>query len=258
MADLEIAAIEYRRTGGVSAIRLTLTGGWARLRRNRQRTSIYHAAATLSYTQILTRLFARAGVLLGTSAPSSRAGTIKPAFQVAPQTDSYTAMRQALAFIADRIRMTTSNSATMTEPLASASSAYTFGSDHAVYESEIVVAQVPASEAYAFGAGAFGEAIDYANAQAYLGTREYQRDLTSTTGAQAAATATAHLRQVQLDQPGGQLVVPPCCGLEPLDVIDISDTYVNAAAVKRRVRALRWRYDVIAGKYEQTVSLGAV
>ncbi len=264
MADLEIAGFEYRRTGGVSTLRLALAGGWAQLRRDRQRTGVFHAAGSASYGQILTRIMARAGINLTTSGASVRQGSVMPAFQIAPTTDAHTAVREVLDFIADRIIMRAGNNAVLIEPLATAPSVYTLGgapsgpSGHAVYDARIALLPPPASEAHAFGAGVFGEAIDYAAAAAYLGTRAHRRDLTSTTPAQAAATAAAHLRQLALDQPGGTLTVPPVCGLEVLDVVDITDPLIGASAVKRRVQEIRWRYDARGGTYEQQISLGAV
>ena len=94
------------------------------------------------------------------------------------------------------------------------------------------------TEAQAFGAGAFGEAIDFANAALGIGTREEQRDLTSATGATAAATATAHLRQRALDAAAGEIVVPPNCGQELLDAIDFTDALISrrprSSAASRR------------------------
>ena len=104
--------------------------------------------------------------------------------------------------------------------------------------------------------GAFGEAIDFANASLSIGTREQQRDITSASGATAAATATAHLRQRQLDAEAGSIVVPPNCGQEILDVIDFSDPLISPTAIKRRVASIRWRYDRRRGVYEQTIGLG--
>ncbi|MBF6601065.1 MAG: hypothetical protein IVW36_11200 [Dehalococcoidia bacterium] len=258
MADLQIARIGYRRTGGVSVLRLELTGGWAQLARDRQRTAIFHAAGANTYQTILTRLFARAGLALSTSGASARTATITPAFQIAPETSALTALHRALNFLSDRVTMDSGSSARITEPLATQPSAYTFGIDHPIYEAEIAQVVTPASQTAAVGQGAYGEAIDFTNAQAYIGTRELIRDLTSTTGAQAAATAAAHLRQSQLDQPGGRLVAPPSCGLQPLDVIDISDPLVQPAPILRRVQQIRWRYDQASGTYEQQLTLGAV
>jgi len=256
MAEAEIARLEYRRTGGVSVLRVHLGSGWSRLRRDRQRTSIYHAAATLTYGQIIQRAMFRAGLTVAFNSASTRQGAIKPAFQIAPQTPGYDAVRQALSFLADRLILRAGNVAYLIEPLTSDTSDYTFGDQHGIYDSEIALESPPVSEAFAFGAATFGEAIDYAAAAQLLATRAQRRDLTSTTPAAAAATAAAHLRQLQLDQPGGRLVVPPCCGLEVLDVIDIADNYISPDPVLRRVRALRWRYDVMSGRYDQTIELG--
>src|SRR5581483_6689795 len=258
MADLEIAGFEYRRTGGVSALRIYVASGWAVLRRDRQRTAIFHAAGSLSYQQIIARAFNRAGLLLTTSGNSARSGSIKPAFAIAPTTSAYEAVRAALDVLPDRIIMLTDARAKLTEPLSSQASGYTFGAAHPVYEAEIRVLAPDIAEAHAIGAGAFGEAIDYAAAPYALGTRHTRRDITSTTGATAAATAAAHLRQAQLDADAGTLRVPPHVGLEPLDVIDVTDELVAQGAVKRRVQRIRWRYDVTAGHYDQTIDLGAV
>ncbi|HZP58582.1 MAG TPA: hypothetical protein VFC53_13685 [Dehalococcoidia bacterium] len=258
MADLEIAGFEYRRTGGVSALRIYVASGWAVLRRDRQRTAIFHAAGSLSYQQIIARAFNRAGLLLTTSGNSARSGSIKPAFAIAPTTSAYEAVRAALDVLPDRIIMLTDARAKLTEPLSSQASGYTFGAAHPVYEAEIRVLAPDIAEAHAIGAGAFGEAIDYAAASYALGTRHTRRDITSTSGATAAATAAAHLRQAQLDADAGRLRVPPHVGLEPLDVIDVTDELVAQGAVKRRVQRIRWRYDVTAGHYDQTIDLGAV
>jgi hypothetical protein len=41
-------------------------------------------------------------------------------------------------------------------------------------------------------------------------------------------------------------------------VVDVTDALVQPTAVLRRVRAIRWRYDITAGTYEQHITLGAV
>jgi hypothetical protein len=99
MADLYIAACEYRRTGGVSTLRLHVEGGWELLRRNRQRTQVAHAGAE-TYLQILSRILSRAGLLLSTSGVSTRASTVTPKFTIHPRTSGYEAAQQALSFLA--------------------------------------------------------------------------------------------------------------------------------------------------------------
>jgi hypothetical protein len=256
MADLWIASHEYRRSGGRSVLRLHVEGGWEILRRSRQRAQIVHTSD--AYLTVLLRIFSRAGLQLTTASVSTRAQTVTPKFTIAPDATGFDSVRRALAFLADGIRMRTIAGATITEPLASAASDYTFGTAHPLREVSLVTEPPSVTEAQGLGAGAFGEAIDFANAALSIGAREEQRDASSVTGATAAATAVAHLRQRALETRAGAIVVPPNCGQELLDVIDFTDPLISPTAVKRRVAELRWRYGRHAAVYEQTIILGAM
>lgn len=254
--DTWIAGYEYRRSGGVSVLRLHIEGGWAALARSQQRGQVTHTADT--YLTILNRIFARAGLLLTTSAVSTRAQTVVPQFTIPADASGMTSARRALAYLADRITLRPLAAALITEPLASGASAYTFGTNHPLRAFAFRVAPPPVREAQAYGLAAYGEAFDYANAWTGIGDRESLRDITSTTGATAAATAAAHLRQRALDAPAGHLVAPPNCGQERLDAIDFTDDRVGPDPTVRRVAAIRWRFDKRRAVYEQTLDLGAM
>ncbi|HZS38479.1 MAG TPA: hypothetical protein VFF06_16705 [Polyangia bacterium] len=256
MADLWIAGIEHRREGGVSVLRLRVEGAWEALRRNRQRGQVVHTADT--YLAVLVRAFSRAGLQLTASGVSSRASTVAPKFTVHPQTSGYEAVRAALAYLADRIRLRGAAGATITEPLASQASDYTYGAAHPLRSARVVAEAAGVSEAQAFGAGAYGESVDYALAAVGLGSRELVRDASSATNAAATATATARLRQRALDADAGELVVPPHCGQELLDAVDLTDAAIAPSAIKRRVQAIAWRYDARRAVYEQRLTLGAM
>lgn len=256
MQDLWIAGYERRRSGGVSVLRLHVEGAWEALRRNVQRAQVVHTSD--SYLTVLIRAFSRAGLQLSSSGVSSRATSVTPKFTVATGTSGFEAVRQALAFLADRIRPRPLASAQITEPLASAASDYTFGTDHPLRDVRLLSDPPAVSEAQAFGSGAFGEAIDYASAAAGIGVRVQQRDVTSATGSAAAATAAAHLRQRALDAPAGRIIVPPHSGLELLDAVELADAFISASAIKRRVAAIRWRYDRGKAVYEQEIELGVM
>jgi phage baseplate assembly protein W len=216
---------------------------------------VAHTGADV-YRDILWRIFSRAGLLLSSSGVSSRATTVTPKFTVHPATSGYDAARQLLSFLADRVVMR-QYGGTLTEPLASAASTYTYGVTHPIRELRLLGAPPAVTDAQAYGAGAFGEAIDYASMSVGLGAKEQSRDLNSATGATAAATAVAQLRRHVLDTPSGALVVPPNVGQELLDLVDFSDPLVVAISVKRRVAGIDWRYDRRRGVYEQTLHLGA-
>ena len=254
MQDLWIAGHEYHREGGVSVLRLHVEGAWEALRRNLQRAQIVHTSDT--YLAILTRIFSRAGIQLSSAGVSSRAATLSPRFTVPTGASGLDAVRHALAFLADRIRARPLATVHITEPLASAASDYTFGAAHPVRAVRLLSEPPPVSETQAFGDGAYGESIDFATAGAGLGERVQQRDVTSTTGAAAAATAAAHLRQRALDARAGRITAPPHCGLELLDVVDFTDPLIGPNAIKRRVAAIRWRYDRTKALYEQQIDLG--
>jgi hypothetical protein len=96
---------------------------------------------------------------------------------------------------------------------------------------------------------------NYADAEFGLGELLQIRDATSTTGAAALATATAHLRQRVLDERIGELRVQPICGLELYDVLEFGDAAINVADQLARVGAISWRYDRQREIYEQHIAL---
>jgi hypothetical protein len=255
MAGLSIASYEYRRAGGVSTLRLQVEGGWELLRRNRQRAQVVQTSG-VSWFQLLSRVMSRAGLNLTSSGASARATGTTPQFTIDPQTSGFDAVQQALAFLADRIRMNVLGGV-LTERLAGAASTYTYGGAHPLREARLVGAPPPVSDVQVHGLLAIGEDIDYASAAVGLGTRELARDLNAVNGANAITSATARRRQRALDAPAGALVVPPNCGQEVLDLVDFTDAAISASAVKRRVAGIDWRYERRRGVYEQTLHLGA-
>lgn len=255
MPDLWCTGLEWRRERQRSYLRLWVDGGWELLARARERGQVVNTGNT--YQTIIARATARAGLQFTSSAPSTRSTAVTPLFVIAADTPARTTLDRALAFLADRIRMKASAALEMTEPLASASSSYTYGAAHPLRAVRYHLEPPEISEQLTIGAAAWGEAIDYPNAGLGLGTRGQQRDINSASGTTAANTAIAHLRQRALEARAGELIVPPNCGQEMLDMVDFTDLYMDAAAIKRRVEGIRWRYDRHAGLYEQTLTLGA-
>ncbi len=259
--DWFIEALEYRRKGGVSVLRLHVRSWWWQLRNSRQRTQIVN---TLSLRSTITQIVKRVGGLTVHNFTSARVGAIFPKFTIHPTTTGYDALRQAFALIADRIVWKQNGEAWLIEALASDTTDYTLGTDHPVYEHALRTEPVPVSEAQAVSVAASaqvaGWATSYADAEKGMGTQAQVRDVTSTTAGTIQATATAHLRQRQLDQRAGRIVCPPVCGLELLDCVDISDGYVSVSAQLRRVMGITWKFDRTekATVYEQELALGPV
>jgi len=253
LPDMWIAAYEHIRAGGLSVLRLQLEGGWGLLRRSTQRTAIAHTADT--YSTILNRIAARAGFDYINSGASARLSTVTPAFAIDPATSGYAALRQAYAFLEDRPRFIDDGTIENKAYSAAEASIYTYGADHPLRAIELRAVPAPVSEAHAFGAAAFGDDLDFAQLAQGVGEIARQRDLTSTTGAAADATAAAHRRTRQLDADHGSLTAPPNVGLQLYDVIKFSDPLISAANIIRRVTGIRWRYDKRAARYEHEVRL---
>lgn len=258
--DLQIAAIEQRHDWerGHAVTRIHVEGYWEHLKRHRLRTQISYAAGTTSYLSILSLALARAGLRMITNDASARAGSVKPAFLVTPQQATYAQLRQLLAMLADRLRIADGAETWLVELVANDSAVYTFGTDHPVRQVRVAEAAPRVAHAEAFGAGAYGEAFDFAAAQAETGTRELVRDSNSTTAAAAAATAAARQRSRAADADGGELVAQPHVGLELYDVVGISDGIISPSTVTRRVAGIRWRFDRARATYEQHITLSAV
>lgn len=254
--DAWIAAYEYRRSGGVSVLRLTLEGGWSMLARTRERAEVVHASGADAYATILARICYRAGLQLTQQNASSRATGNKPSFTVHAQTSGMDALRQCMATLADRVRMTSGATAVLTEPKTTDAIAYTFGTDHAIDEVQLHAESPPYSGAQIFASATFAETYDYATAALYRGEREQLRDLNAATPLTAASTALARSRRRMFDAAAGELVVSPNCGEELLDVIAFTDTRMSASQLARRVKGIKWSFDRQKGLYRQTLVLG--
>ena len=260
MCDWWVTKMEHRRAGGRSVLRVFVADCWYWLDATRFRTALEYAAGTLSYLALLSLAAGRAGMLLGASSASSRSTTVQPRFSVATTESQGDVVRRVLRYLADRVRSAPLASMTMTEPLAGAATQYTLGTDHPIGDFTMAIAVERVSQQQTLGASAFGEAFDLQLATQNIGTTQQLRDLNSSTAPTAAATAVAALRQNELDTPAGVIEMQPHCGLELLDVLDVSDPLVSAAALTFRVRGVRWLYNREKGAahFRQVVTLGVV
>jgi len=257
LQDFWIDGYEYHRTGGVSVLRLSLESAWRRLRRQRNRTVIFHNPST--YRAIIGAILARAGLAVNTGASSTRYNTVSQKFVIDTNETGYTALRRALAFVADRVVLRANGSAAVIEALAS----QTADVDLAQYTVKAIrwgAQAPPASEVHAISQNSStliaAPRTDYAHAEYGLGTIEQIRDAQSTTGTAAGDTATAQLRQRALDRRSGELVLQPVVQLEPLDVVEFGDAQMNSVDQLARVYAIAWRYDRAREQFEQRVSIG--
>ncbi|MCJ7514514.1 MAG: hypothetical protein MUO89_00885 [Dehalococcoidia bacterium] len=108
-----------------------------------------------------------------------------------------------------------------------------------------------------YGNPVYGTAIN-TDEVALAGERlDFQPDSAIPTTAQAADVASAVLAKMRLLGKRGVILIPPNCGQELFDVVQISDSGANQSAVKFRVVGIRFEYNPRQAKYEHKLILGA-
>jgi hypothetical protein len=86
---------------------------------------------------------------------------------------------------------------------------------------------------------------------------DFQQEIAIPTESQAGSMAGAILSKMRLTRARGVILIPPNCGQELFDVVQISDFGANQSAVKFRVVGIRFEYNISRARYEQVLILGA-
>ena len=90
-----------------------------------------------------------------------------------------------------------------------------------------------------------------------LATLPVQPDPAIPTTAQAADVASAVLSKMRLMGKREVILIPPNCGQELFDVVQVSDSLGNQSATKFRVVGIRFEYNPREACYQHRLILGA-
>jgi hypothetical protein len=107
------------------------------------------------------------------------------------------------------------------------------------------------------GLPVYGTAVDSTEAGLVGERLDFQQELAVTTGSQAASMAGALLSKMRLTGKSGVIVIPPNCGQELFDVVQISDFGANQQAVSFRVVGIRFEYNPKQARFEHRFYLGS-
>jgi len=257
---------EYSSKPNISRFVLTCLDGWGLMDRWTARYQMRwnkDAVNPKSAWQILYQLLARAGIKL-TNTPakpqSSAINNFYPDFTVNPGTPGDTAIRRLLSFVPDKLVFRGQEAFTK-NPLASESSCYSYGTDHAILSGKYTEA-VTVSRARAIGRDdsdnrVLEEALDWDLLSLAIDILEQDYDPNLQTAARAQERADAILRQMSLRAERGNLVVPTNVGQELLDVVEITDERCGISGEDYRVQAIQTDYDRRKGIYTQRLALCA-
>jgi hypothetical protein len=250
-----IVGWEYRRSGGKSQFVLHTRGAGYWLALSRSRTTIVE---TRKMTQIARSAAARAGLDFLVSGASSRAANFNIEWVVHPHQTQLEVLRALGEIMPDVFLTFSTGTLLITEPTAGDAVDYTYGTDHAIYRSN-VSAQPRAAVAEVVAAGALGQSFDFAALNHDKPLQDRRRSPHETSASDANAHAAARLRKAVLGTDLGSLVTPPNCGLEVGDVIAFSDPAVSSNQLKARVASIVTTYRrADRAVFEQRIGLGGV
>jgi hypothetical protein len=248
--------IEKRSGGGEALLVLEARDAWALLEGWRARRQHTWSAGEKNVFGILQFLFARAGLEFSGSGASTASANLYPAFTVHPGDNGRAAVRRLLAMLPDVI-FVRGEFALLTEPLASETADYAYGTDHRTYAGRYADEPLGPDRVQVFGDDVFAERFDWpAVASDYDRLRQVD-DRNVATLAQAEARADYVLRAAAMAATEGEITVPVNCGQELYDVVEVTDPGAGLVAAKRRVTGLTLRYSTAERPlYEQRIRLG--
>jgi hypothetical protein len=103
----------------------------------------------------------------------------------------------------------------------------------------------------------YGTAID-STELGLVGERlDFRQDLSIPTEALAGDVAQAVLAKMRLMSKRGWILIPPNCGQELWDVVQVTDAGANQPLVNFRVVGIRFEYNPKEARYEHKLILGA-
>ena len=260
-----LESYEYITAGGKASLILYGWDAWTWLSEWRARHQFRwnKASQEMNVKQILEFVLARVGLKLEVKSQSSVITSYYPDFAIHPNTSGEMIIRRLLSFVPD-VLLIEGNKAYLVNPQSGNSSVYSYGSAHPIFEGEYREGAQELNriqvEGYnpANGKPIIVDSFDWDEIGRVYDRLSQVEDRNIDTVAKAEQRGEAHLRQAEIDSVSGAIRIPPNCGQQLYDVIDITDSRAGLSAQKKRVLGLILVYEPRRGKYEQRLLLGAV
>ena len=133
---------------------------------------------------------------------------------------------------------------------------------HVILDGQYITESPDINRAYVIGRDAngnpvYGTAVD-STELGLVGERlDFQQELAIPTEAKAGDVASAILAKMRLTTKRGVILIPPNCGQELWDVVQLTDSLGNQSAIKFRVVGIRTEYNPKQARYQHKLILGA-
>jgi hypothetical protein len=256
---------EHASSGGKASLILQALDGWGALDgwRVRHQFRWNKDSDDMSVKEIIAFVLARVGLKLEVKSQSSVITGFYPDFTASPDNDGRTVIQKLLSFVPD-VLFIEGNKAYIVNPLSSDSSAYSYGSEHQIWDGRYRQGAWGLNRVQVEGYDAGSDELILADSFSWDEIdRLYDRlrqveDRNLSTVAEAQQRGQAYLRQAEIEAAGGSILVPVNCGQQLTDVIDVTDSRAGLDSEEKRVLGLVLVYRPQRGEYSQRLWLGAV
>jgi len=260
-----IDAYEHTSSGGKATLVLHASDGWNLIKNWRARHQFRwnKGSDEMCVKDILAFVLARVGIKLEVESQSSVITSYYPDFTIHPNNRGDTVIRELLSFIPD-IVFIEGNKAYVVNPQSSNSSVYSYGTSHPIHEGNYQRRAWELNCIQVEGYDPIGDEPVVVDSFSWTEiSRLYDRlkqleDRNIDSVSEAEQRGEAYLRQAEIESASGAIRIPPNCGQQLYDVIDITDSRAGISSEKKRVRGLILVYRPRHGEYAHRLLLEAV
>jgi hypothetical protein len=213
--------------------------------------------------QILYRLLARIGITLSNTPARPQSFAINnflPDFTIEPATSGDAALRRLLALVPDQL-VFYDHTAFTKNPVATEASSYTYGPPHVIlsgtYGQAVTLSRARALGRDAANARIVQDALDWTLLSQDIDILQQAYDPNLADATRAQERADALLREAALQAHDATIVTPTNVGLEPQDVITVTDPRCGIVDRRYRVLAIQTTYDRRTSRFDQRLTLAA-
>jgi len=260
-----VDALEHTSAGGKASLILSASDGWELVKHWRARHQLRwnKTSDELNVKDILAFVLGRCGLKLEAVSQSSAITSYYPDFTIHPSNTGDTVISKLLSFVPDAVFIE-GNKVYLVNPTPADNSVYSYGVAHPILEGryrsqawELNRVQVEGYDP-ASGEPLVVDSFSWTEIAKLTDRLRSLEDRNITSVSQATQRGEAYLRQAEIEATGGAIHIPPHCGQQLYDVIDITDSRVGYSGTKKRVLGLNLVYRPLRGKYEEELFLGAV
>lgn len=253
-----ISGWEYLSQAGRALFRLHAVDAWGILASWHARSQYSWTPGEKSVQDILTSVLNHLGLTVTTLSSSTTMTSHKPAFTIHPHESAATAVRLLLSLVPDTLFFR-GYQAFLKYPQTNDPTDYSFGTNHALLQGRYSQAALQASRVQVYGSAGMAESFDWPSIP-LLGDLLLQlHDLNLDSQAKAQERADQTVRRLGMEAIAGGIMVPPNCGQELYDVVEITDSRAGLSATKQRVQGIVLQYQrQKEPRYVQLLALGGV